>query len=322
MEGTQTERPQMTDHEAFIQNTRLMNSIVHEMKLVPELPSEKATDINPLQKVELPEAGGVYTYMEGHPYPYKGFPFFEFVDKIDQIKKIQRGVLSSLYHSFTKRNKLQIAFLLFVPWLFGDFVKAFVYTFYRMVDRFKLKPLRYCTAMRELYRAFSVEFHDESASEKEMRFMVRDVLCMFLEFDNAYRFRFQDIIVELNKDNLNPSKEIVRLLELMMSREKTQEIKDTWRLVRYFLPWYLFFNKSLKKNIVAILKDLDLEKVALSDEDKHYCAERKDYNFGFKLCHKNSGEEKPGSTDTPSSTPAPPLRFGPQEPAPLSPSTA
>lgn len=306
--------PQMSDHEAFVRNTQMMNGIVAEMKLIAELPSEKATDINPLQKVELPDSGGVYTYMEGHAQPYKGFPFFEFVDKVDQIKKIQRGVLSSLYHSFTKRSKLQLAFLLIVPWLFGDLVRSFVYTFYRMVDRFKLKPLRYCTAMREVYRAFSVEFHDDTAEEREMRLMVRDIMCMFLEFDNAYRFRFQDVIAELDKTNPDSGKEVVRLLELMTSRENTQEIKDTWKLVRYFLPWYLFFNKSLKKNLTAILQSLDLEKVKLSVEDEHYCSERKDYNFGFQLCPKNSTQEKLESTDTLNSTPPPLYPSGLPEP--------
>lgn len=277
------ERQAVSDFQAYTENSRRMHQIVAEMKEIAELPSEVPTDINPLEKVEFPEKGGVLTYMGGHEHPYKGFPFFEMVDKIDTIKKIQRATLSSLYHSLKKRNKLTLVPLILVPWLFGDIVKAYIQTFHRLIMRFKIKNERYCDAMRELNRAFSIEFYGESDESKEMRLQIRDIMCMFLEFDNAYRFRFQDVIVEIDRDQLkkNPAKEIVRLLELMSSREKTQEVKDTWKLVRYFLPLYLRFNKSLKKSVIAVLVGLDLEKVKLSIEDRHYCEKRKDYQFGF-----------------------------------------
>ncbi len=287
---TQEQLTQLQAHQAYMQNSASMYEIVRQMKEIPELPSEVPQtrpdgqkDLNPLEKVEFPEAGGVLTYMGGHEHPYKGFPFFEFVDKIDTIKKIQRATLSSFYHSMKKRSKFQIAFLIFVPWMFGDLVKAFIYTFYRLVERFRIKSIRYSDAIRELHRASSNEYPGEKPENKEMRQMLRDIVCMVLEFDNAYRFRFQDIIVELDKSALakNPSKEIVRLLNLMSTREVTQEIKDTWKLVKYFLPVYLFLNKSFKQNIVDVLSDLDLQKVALTVEDEHYCKERKDYQFGF-----------------------------------------
>lgn len=270
---------------AYQTNMGLMLGIAREMREIPELPSETIApgDSHPLIKVEFPENGGVLTYMEGYDYPYKGFPIQASVEKIDMMKKTQRAVASSFYHSFKKRSKLQLAFLIFCPWIFADLVNAFIYTFYRSIDRFKIKPLRYCDAIRELHRAFSTDYHGEKPEEKEKRQMIRDLVCMVLEFDNAYRFRFQDIISELNKENLrkNTAKEISRLLEIMSSRENTQEVKDTWKLVRYFLPWYLRFNRSLRKQIVDILTDLDLSKTALQVDDKHFCDKRVDYKFSF-----------------------------------------
>jgi hypothetical protein len=282
----------LADFQAFTQNSARMHQIVREMKEIAELPSEVPQkrengerDINPLEKVEFPDNGGILTYMGGHKYPYKGFPFHDFVDKIDTIKKVQRATLSSIFHSMKKRSRFQIAFLIFVPWILGDIARAFIYTFFRLIDRFKIKTIRYCDAIRELHRAFSLEYHNDSPEEKEMKGMIRDIVCMVLEFDNAYRFRFQDIIVELDKVALrkNPSKELIRLLKLLSLREKTQEIKDTWKLVQYFLPVYFFLNKSFKQSIVDVLNELDLQKVALSVEDRHYCDERKDYTFGYKL---------------------------------------
>ena len=265
------------DWQAAMQNSAIMHQIVREMKEIAELPSETPKDVHPLERVEFPDKGGVLTYMGGYAYPYKGFPFFEFVDKIDAMKKMQRGILSSLFHAL-KARKWKI---LLIPWLLTDIASALIYPFYRMVERFRLKPERYCDAMRELHRTFSL-------SQNETRLQLRDIACMLLEMDNAYRFRFQDIIVELDKEKLRkrPSREVLRLLRLMQDREKTQEVKDTWKLVQYFVPLYLIINRSFRKALVEVLGELDLEKVALSVEDKHFCEKRLDYQFDFMQCQQ------------------------------------
>ena len=300
MELTEEQKRKLTDHDALIVNQQAMHGIIQAMKEIPELPSEKPVDIQALTRVEFPERFGVLTYMEGFEYPYKGFPFFEFVDKIDYVKKIQRGFFSSLYHSFKRRSFLQKATLICVPWLFHDLVVAFVNAFHRVVVRFLVKHERYSDAVRELHRVFSTRWHDEDEHLRDVREKVRDIVCMFLEFDNAYRFRFQDIAVELDKDSLkkNPVREIVRLFTLMQEREKTQEIKDTWSLVITFLPWFLRFDKGLRNKVVGILSDLDTTKIALSVEDKQFCEKRKDYQFGYQLCQQQiitSVEEQPSS---------------------------
>lgn len=276
------EQKAIDEARAQMQNMALMNQIVANMKEIPELPSEKPQDVHALQKVEFPEGGGILTYMEGYEHPYKGFPYFEFVDKIDVIKKILRGTLSSFYHSLKARSKVQLLTLALVPWLFNDYVKASVYAMYRQVGRFRIKPERYCTAIRELHRAMSKD-QVELTSTREMRLMLRDIMCMLLEFDNAYRYRFQDVMTELDKAALerNPSKEIMRLLKLMQSREQTQEIRDTWSLVAYFFPIYLPFNKPLRNNLIAVLTDLDLKEIALDVQDRQYAGARKDYKFSF-----------------------------------------
>lgn len=295
------------DFQAYQENMAKMTAIAQEMKEIPVLPSEKATDINPLTKVEFPEKGGVLTYMMNHEHPYKGFPVVDAVEKIDTIKKIQRGILSSFYHSLKNRSKFQLVFLLLVPWFFGDLIRAFIYTNWKLVERFKVKTIRYCDAMRELHRSFSVEYHTDPG--KDSRLMMRDLLCMILEFDNAYRYRFQDIIPELNKEALrkNTSKEISRLLTLMSSREQTQEIKDTWKLAQFFLPLYLRINKTLRQNIIDVLCGLDLAKVALSVEDTHYAEGRKDYKFGFMnetwQTHITSKQAQPLETSSKVSVP-------------------
>jgi hypothetical protein len=287
---TQQARPwpgpeQIAQTVAYMENSRLMNQIIHEMKEIPELPSEKPNDVHALIKVEFPDTGGVYTFMEGYEHPYRGFPFHEFVDKIDLVKKVLRGALSSLFHSIKSRNKIKVVFLALVPWVFNDLLAGGINASHRVISRFLIKPLRYSEPMRELHRAMSITKEGESERATLIRTQVRDLICMLLENDNAYRFRFQDIIIELDKQALQkrPRKELIRLLSLIQTREVTQEVKDTWTLIKTFLPAYLIFNRSIQKALVSVLTELDLSKITLSKEDLIFCKPRKDYKFGYTL---------------------------------------
>lgn len=274
---------QLSALNAVKENMRIMNMIVREMKEIPELPSEAPKDISPLEKVEFPVEGGILTYMQGHPYPYRGFPYFEFVDKIDLIKKITRAMFSGLYHELKRKNKLSFLSLIPALWIFRSFVRTGIYVFYRIIERFRMKSSRYSQAIRELHRAFSLEAPNEIEDQRELRIRIRDLVCMILENDNAYRFRFQDIAEHLDKDKIktNPIHELDSLLKLMSEREITQDIKDTWKLLRLFISLYLRFDKRLRNIIINGLSEINIEKVKLTPEDKHFCEGRKDYVFGF-----------------------------------------
>lgn len=259
-------------------------NIIGNMKEVPFQQSELPVpgDTYPLTKVEFPGEGGVLSYQGGFEQPYRGFPFFEVVEKIDLIKKISRASLSGLYHSF-KAKKWFLFTLLPAVWMFKYLLNAVVYAFYRLLERTRIKPRYYSQTIRELYRAFSVPRPKENARVLELRLMLRDLICMVLEFDNAYRFRFQDWVEELNKKNLkkNLIKEFSRILNIAQSREQTQEIRDTWTLLKMFNSFYLRFDPELKRMMRDVLGELNIEKVKLTLEDEFFCKKRKDYIFGF-----------------------------------------
>ncbi len=258
--------------------------ITRSMKEIAELPSEKPKDVEPLKQVVFGDEGGVLTYMGEHPYPYKGFPWGDVVEKMDIVKKVSKGILGGFYHSTNKRSWLQKIFLLPCMWIFKDLIYAEVYAFHRFVGRFRLKPLRYCTAIRELHRAYSYEQPGEDPQTRDLRLKFRDLLCMHLEYDNAYRYRFQDLFPELNKDLLvkNPIKELTRMFDIAIEREILQEIKDTWTLTKLYLNYYLRFDKRVRKSLVGVLCQIDPELIKLDDGDKHFCEKRVDYKFKYK----------------------------------------
>lgn len=287
---------QAVDWWAYTNNMGILQQVVGSIKEIPKLPSEipQPGDSHPLKYVEFPPQGGVLTHMQGYDHPYKGFPFAEFVDKIDLIKKLSRSTQSGFYHALLKRPWTRWLLVFLVPSARSIFW-AYTFTFYRLIERFRLKTERYCDAVREIHRAASVEVEGEDPQITELRHMLRDIECMILEFDNAYRFRVQDLLADLNKENLqkNPVKEINRLLDIWISREKTVEIKDSWRLLKAFVSWYLRFDRKLLKMIVRVLSNIDTEKTKLSVEDKYFADIRKDYEFPLRVDEPTSSNVRP-----------------------------
>jgi hypothetical protein len=221
--------------------------------------------------------------MEGFDQPYRGFPYVDFVQLMDNLKKTGKNMMSGLYHSTLKRNKL--IFLTLIPafWVFRDACWTAIYSVWRQLERYKIKPLRYSQPIRELHRVFSGEREKESPEDKEYRFMVRDVFCMFTEFDNAYRFRLQDLMDDFNVIDFrkNPFKELKRIIAIAKERENYQDGKDRWILLETVFLNYLKFDKRLKKIIFDAFSQINTEEMTLKKEDMPYCKGRKDYTFKF-----------------------------------------
>lgn len=274
--------------KAQMEITSKMDSIVNTMRETPPPKSEVAQGqpTNRLLKVEFPPIGGVLTYMEGFPEPFQGFPFHDLVEKMDVVKKLTKGFKSGFHHLIWKYHKgwTRLPMILLTFPFIRLYIKAEIYSCWRYIERYKVKPTIYCTALREVHRAFSQPIDDnERHKTRVLREMMRDLFCMHLEFDNAYRFRFQDGIVELNKDNLkkNPIKEMLRIFNVVSDREVHQEVKDSWTLTKTMVE-YLRYSREIKPIIISFLMNLDVEKCKLDKRDTPYCVTRVDYKFNFK----------------------------------------
>lgn len=270
----------LLEYESYRTNSQMMAQIMHQMKEIPVLPSEipPANDRNALTRVEFPDEGGVLTFMEGYSLPYRGFPLADLVEKIDVIKKVAKASISGLYHSL-KERRLMILTLLPAFFVFRNIVTAGVYTFWRLIERFRIKKERLSQCMRALHTSFT----DVETPLEELKIMLRDLVCNVLEFDNAYRFRAQDLIEVMDKEKMlkNPVKELKRIMTVAQERETTQEIKDTWKLGKLFVSFYLRFDRKLLALFRDVLLGIDVSKFKLTPEDIQFCAKRKDYVFGF-----------------------------------------
>lgn len=126
-------------------------------------------------KVKVLPEGGVETYIKGHKHPYPGFPTEERTSVLHSLKAVLPMAIKVVYKGMLKSKKNVI-------------IKD---------------PKHYSKAVREIYRLFDVLAKRENLPAMKRRWVVmRDVLCSVLELDDAYRFRMQDVLSELNKDKI------------------------------------------------------------------------------------------------------------------------
>jgi len=262
--------------KGFISSMRIINTIIREMSEESPARTAKIGDTTGLSKVEFPEKGGILTYLKGYEQPYRGFPYFEMVERVNDVKKISKKIFGKIYHNTKGIRKLKL--LLILP-LANPLLSGFRYAFWFHIKKFRMKSVRYSQAVREIYRAFTALGESEEVTEW------RDLMCMILEFDNAYRYRFQDVVSEMNKDALakKPLKEIRRLLDLIIEREVEDDLRDRWIQMRDFGCSVLRFMPKITDLFQRFLLEINLEEIGLSKEDRYFCAMRSDYNFGFCL---------------------------------------
>lgn len=192
---------------------------------------------------------GCEMWVEGFKYPYRGHSGGERVAITAQTKR--------LFPILLKTTKRKIFFILnidgVIDWLH-----------YYLSDAY-FQENEYSQPVREIYQLV-----------KDTK--VRDIVCAILEHDSAYRFRFQDAIVTIDK-----SKGVVwnlkRILDTLIDRENSENMKSKWRKMKSLVT-FLPLHRKLYQSLRLLFKEINLEEVKSSVEDTYWQAGYKDYNFG------------------------------------------
>lgn len=223
-------------------------------------------------KIEFPEEGGTLTYCYGYKYPFKGLPLQKYVEILVSIKRMFMESLRLFRH---KAMIPFISLLVIIPnrkkvldLIFDFYINIASHSFTNCI----LEPKKYCDSVREIYRTFEV------ISQTEKTKKVRDIVCTLIEYDNAYRYRLQDAAQEFDKDRffINGKKELDRVLDIMILREKNEGMKDKWRLFKRYLPFAL---KIINKDFLNFIKEIDLTKLYIDESDRYFMSMKSDYNY-------------------------------------------
>lgn len=213
---------------------------------------------------------GIIIHIEDATYPKKGFPTPEAVAAINIIKVILRECLK-LKFSLLVANK-------------NTLLNSFNIIFDKTFLPYKLKEEYLCPTAYNFYKFLQYSLIDLGITPSiagQTAFNIAHIL----EYDDAYRYRFQDLMSEFIVE-ANPRQEMKRLLNIFTRRTRDNVSKKLAHILM-LVPLLLLVPryKKIFNNNKAFLK-----KCAFDEADR-YWAYLKNANYDF------GGEEFPQRTE-------------------------
>jgi len=145
-------------------------------------PQAVATNIGTVLH-NFPKEGGMESWIPGHDFPFPGMPDDRVVETINIIKKM---------------------FPIIYKWawvIIRDRLPQYLMAQSQNGEIGLVDPKKYSRPIRELHRVFTLIRSREGEPEMQAKWTeMRDIICLFLEFDDAYRFRFMELMLEYDKE--------------------------------------------------------------------------------------------------------------------------
>lgn len=229
-----------------------------------------------LARVEFPDKGGILYYPHETMPPFPGFPFSPAVEATAIFKRFLILKAKALRNPL---NWLQFARI-------RDEIDDMMSV---SVRRYYLKPQYYCDTVRELYRVLTIVFNnswvrpsdeDVVAGKVDYKRQAIDfrihAVCSVLQWDSAYRYRGQNVIIRASKHHLRyqPRVEINRILKQAIKLESgpnVQEVglRNKWRKARvlFNIAWMV---PSVRKSAKHIFSILDINEFVMRKSDLPY----------------------------------------------------
>jgi hypothetical protein len=185
------------------------SSIYFKGKEKSNIPHKLSGNEGTIQSIKSIPASGFFTKISTFTLPYRGFPLGEAVENLDRAKKTIRLILEGIYSDFRKRSKIGKLRLVLSLRHVKSILNGVILSCHFIISKFEVKECWLSESVKEIYRVMSIaierEHQGETGGMADKMKMIRDLVCMFLELDNAYRFRMQDILpeIDMNKIRMN-----------------------------------------------------------------------------------------------------------------------
>lgn len=223
---------------------------------------------------------GILVYYEGAEYPKKGGAEPEAMFAINIMKKIivhpTRLILNwefyptiLLFLLKTRQGKAQ--FLNKILKVYNEISRRAIEGV--LIKRYYMTPTAKAIDIL-VYKTLINIGVDEKVANNFARYFA----CL-LEFDDAYRYRFQDTMSEVNKDQLytNPAKEFIRILKIYQSRD-IDVISSKMAILEPAIK-ILFKFKWFVKAFMPVLKEINISDMQYDVTDIYWTNMRSDYKY-------------------------------------------
>lgn len=177
-----------------------------------------------LDHFEYPESGGILVYVQGTAHPKKGFPFPEAIKAVNEAKRV-----------FIELIKIFTIVPIIIPFLclksvFKKVIESYLRISLPIVSPFFLRRDKLTPVGKELYY-FVYHFLDSAGCDEDVAKNFGRVISAMIDYDDAYRYRVQDIFSETDRITLakKPLREIYRLIKIYSKREENGQVSDNKR---------------------------------------------------------------------------------------------
>ncbi len=232
------------------------------------------------EKIDASGPYGIYIYYKDLLFPSEGWPFPEALYAVNRVKRTILLLVLSL-----AQKDLFIAGmgLLLLPWkrkirMIENFIVQFNRSAQIDFDSYYLADNRFCTCCRELRILIQEFLIALGISELAAKFFARN-LSMLLEYDNAYRYRFQDVLSETTKEQLlnNPRKELARIMQLFVVRDNPDTAGKFITFIK--LLSYGTLHPKVKRALLTAIAAVEVKNLQLSEADRYHCLIRDNYLY-------------------------------------------
>ncbi len=203
----------------------------------------------------------------------------------DRLNDPQYGLRALERLGLVKKFILSFAYAPVLPSLnkrkWEEFLLRIVEMCVHQLDEFLVKDDEWSEPVWEIGKGIRIFL--EEIGFKQIATPAAKIFMCVLEFDNAYRYRAQDLIGEYRLKE-PPRKEIKRLLELLNKRDLPEKGWSTYgKFKKLITPilWLLLipkFKRAFKKAIEAV----DLNKVRFDNNDRFHFAFWRGYDYEGK----------------------------------------
>lgn len=245
-----------------------MDSIYENYKSSKQAILDEHKTTNTIDKITT--EGGIKLYLKGIEFPQKGCPTPEALIVINIIKKI---LLSFIESRLIPTSKYRL-------------IRSFNTLTYNITSRFYIKDEYMTSFARELKKLIFNFLINWNIQEEQAMWVAKTISHIF-EYDNAYRYRFQDFLGETTKEKLLLFKEIRRLSKLIYIRDDIQvslrgpnhRIGNQFKKIGTIAA-FLIYIPNIRKAFKKALIQCNFNNFLMDESDKYWSYLRIDYNFG------------------------------------------
>lgn len=215
-------------------------------------------------KIEFTE-DGILQYIDGAEYPQRGFPHTDAIEACAVAKrlliillrthKLMLPTVKNLEKTLNNYNDISLKVL-------NDYI------------------LLHQTPLADEFRKFIYNFLiNLNINPKTARETSIVISCLF-EYDNAYRFRLQDLFTSTTKEYLinNPYFGISDLIHISKQRHLNNGVHKKFALIKP-LAYIIGIIPKYRKAYINALKQSDFSRLQMTPIDEYWVAQRVDYKF-------------------------------------------